>query len=103
MNEKRKKGIIIYVSFLLTKFQGNSWTMFLPTATGSVCGPRHFQCADKTQCIPTRWQCDGMEECADGSDEAACGKISCIFYSLFCSDLYNKFVKSGMSTCKGES
>ena len=55
--------------------------MFLPTATGSVCGPRHFQCADKTQCIPTRWQCDGMEECADGSDEADCGKMLYLLYS----------------------
>lgn len=35
-----------------------------------VCAPNYFKCKDG-QCINKNWVCDGMRDCADGSDEYA--------------------------------
>merc|ERR1719329_1879402 len=32
-----------------------------------------FRCADTTQCTPIEGRCNGVPNCADGSDEAGCG------------------------------
>ncbi len=35
-----------------------------------------FTCGDGTP-VPADWQCDGEEDCGDGSDEAGCVNFSC--------------------------
>lgn len=36
-----------------------------------TCNPDHFTCANGL-CIPAAWECDGLAECTDGSDELNC-------------------------------
>lgn len=42
------------------------------TSDTGGCGVDEFQCADLITCIPASWQCDGLNDCGDGSDEIAC-------------------------------
>lgn len=48
---------------------------FLVTDTLSVstaqmkCGVDEFRCKDSGRCIPSRWTCDGEDDCGDASDE----------------------------------
>ncbi|MFV8749770.1 LDL receptor domain-containing protein [Nannocystaceae bacterium ST9] len=42
------------------------------TTTGGGCAVDEFQCIESLECIPGTWLCDGVSDCADGSDEAAC-------------------------------
>lgn len=42
--------------------------------TGGTCNSQQFQCADGSRCIPIHMKCNGDRNCADGSDEADCGK-----------------------------
>lgn len=55
---------------------GNDTTKASTTATGSIiaaCPADHFACNDQLHtCIPSRWVCDGMKECANGADENNC-------------------------------
>lgn len=39
---------------------------------GELCQPTEFRCNDNRQCIPRSFQCDGTNDCHDGSDEVGC-------------------------------
>ena len=38
-----------------------------------VCTPFHFQC-NNGHCILPEFECNGVDDCSDGSDEVACGQ-----------------------------
>jgi hypothetical protein len=37
-----------------------------------LCKDDEFRC-DNNQCLPTKYRCDLVEDCEDGSDEINCG------------------------------
>ncbi|ODM98846.1 Sortilin-related receptor [Orchesella cincta] len=41
------------------------------------CSDSEFQCLNPQHCIPSRWKCDGENDCLDGSDEdpQLCSKL----------------------------
>ena len=47
-------------------------TLF-PDSPDSSCSADEFRCATSGACIPARLRCDGVAQCADLSDELACG------------------------------
>lgn len=42
----------------------------------ATCSPSEFTCANG-QCVEYQRHCDGVLDCADGSDEDGCGKLCC--------------------------
>uniref|UniRef100_A0AC34G4W4 Uncharacterized protein n=1 Tax=Panagrolaimus sp. ES5 TaxID=591445 RepID=A0AC34G4W4_9BILA len=40
-----------------------------------ICQPTEFRCRDGRQCVPQFFQCDGEQDCQDGSDEVGCSRI----------------------------
>lgn len=52
----------------------------IPTTTKPPkCGYDNFECRSNGKCIPLKNVCDFVKQCADGSDEADCGKKSFLF------------------------
>lgn len=53
------------------------------------CGVDEFRCKDSGRCIPSRWTCDGEDDCGDASDEPKeeCGmtghRFICSIYTFY--------------------
>ena len=70
-----------------------------------TCGEGFFKCNDK-KCIPSKWVCDGDQDCAKGEDEQNC--TSCNGNGFFCGVgskkcLPTKDVCDGFSDCHNGS
>ncbi|XP_027881661.1 very low-density lipoprotein receptor isoform X2 [Xiphophorus couchianus] len=51
--------------------------------TKTECEANQFQCGNG-RCIPAVWQCDGDEDCTDGSDENSCVQKTCADVDFVC-------------------
>lgn len=49
--------------------------MCMSVVCGAGCGEKEFRCTDG-RCIGYELQCNGVEECSDGSDERDCGNYA---------------------------
>ena len=49
-----------------------------------MCGSHEMMCAADGKCLNLAFQCDGISQCSDGSDEQQCNKGNYYYYYFFC-------------------
>lgn len=66
-----------------------------------------FACVNNNQCIPSSWQCDGEQDCSDGSDENENCKINhCEDWQFKCDNnqcTFKSWVCDGDHDCRDGS
>ncbi|XP_042197568.1 low-density lipoprotein receptor class A domain-containing protein 3 isoform X5 [Callorhinchus milii] len=83
-------------------------SQLVPVRNGSdKCNiPGTFACSNGT-CIPGAWQCDGLPDCFDGSDEQKCpNPLLCSTTRFNCKNgrcIDKSFVCDGMDNCRDDS
>lgn len=55
---------------------------FFAESTFAVCKEGFFQCEDAIQCVSQEKNCNGIEDCPNGSDETNCSKEYCSHHYL---------------------